>query len=35
MPPLLRQSLWFVGLWIMGVAAVGSIAFAIRLFLIP
>jgi len=35
MRPILRQSLWFVALWIMGVAVVGSIAYIIRLFLMP
>lgn len=35
MPPLLRQSLWFIALWIMGVMVIGTVAFIIRLFLMP
>ncbi len=35
MRPIVRQSLWFVGLWILGVAALGSVAFLIRLVLMP
>ena len=35
MPPLLRQSLWFIALWVLGVLAVGAVAFIIRLFLMP
>jgi hypothetical protein len=35
MRPIVRQSLWFVSLWILGVAAVGSVAFVIRLVLMP
>ncbi|MAL78921.1 MAG: DUF2474 domain-containing protein [Sneathiella sp.] len=35
MSPRLRQLLWFVALWILGVAAVGTVAFIIRLILMP
>ena len=35
MRPLLRQSLWFIALWVMGVLAVGAVAFLIRLVLMP
>ncbi|MFW6092628.1 MAG: DUF2474 domain-containing protein [Pseudomonadota bacterium] len=28
-----RQWLWFVGLWLAGVAAVGAVAYVIRLWL--
>lgn len=30
---LTKRLLWFVGLWIMGVATVGAIGLVIRLFL--
>lgn len=30
-----RQYLWFVALWVLGVFAVGSVAFLIRLVLMP
>ncbi len=30
MPPALRRLAWFVGLWVLGVAAVGVVALAIR-----
>ena len=33
--PLRRRLLWFVGLWVAGVAAVGSVAWLIRLWLMP
>ena len=32
-PPLRRRLLWFVGLWAAGVAAVGVVAYLIRLWL--
>ncbi|TNE42719.1 MAG: DUF2474 domain-containing protein [Alphaproteobacteria bacterium] len=35
MRPLIRQWLWFIFLWAMGVAAVGTVAFLIRLVLVP
>jgi hypothetical protein len=28
-----RRLLWFIGLWLVGIATVGLIAFAIRLIL--
>ena len=28
-----RRLLWFVGLWLLGVAVVGTVAFAIRTIL--
>ena len=31
--PLGRRLLWFVGLWVAGVAAVGSVAWVIRAWL--
>ncbi len=31
---MLRKLLWFVGLWIAGVAVVGAVAYAIRLVLL-
>ena len=30
-----RRLLWFVGLWAAGVATVGTVAFVIRLWLMP
>jgi hypothetical protein len=30
-----RRWLWFVGLWAAGVATVGTVAFIIRLWLMP
>lgn len=30
-----RQYLWFIALWVLGVLAVGSVAFLIRLILMP
>lgn len=30
MPDRIRRLLWFVGLWIMGVAAVGLLAMVVR-----
>ncbi|WP_420497025.1 DUF2474 domain-containing protein [Sneathiella sedimenti] len=30
-----RQWLWFIALWALGVLAVGSVAFLIRLVLMP
>ena len=35
MPEKWRQYLWFVALWALGVLAVGSVAFLIRLVLMP
>jgi hypothetical protein len=32
--PLGRRLLWFAGLWVAGVAAVGSVAWLIRLWLL-
>lgn len=32
-PPLRSRLLWFVGLWAAGVAAVGSVAWLIRMWL--
>ena len=32
-PPLRNRLLWFVGLWAAGVAAVGAVAYLIRLWL--
>ena len=29
-PTLLKQLLWFLALWLVGVAAVGSLAYLIR-----
>jgi hypothetical protein len=31
--PRRRELLWFVGLWVAGVAAVGAVAWVIRLWL--
>ncbi|HBH26962.1 MAG TPA: DUF2474 domain-containing protein [Rhodospirillaceae bacterium] len=31
--PRARQWAWFVGLWLCGLAAVGSLAYGIRLFM--
>jgi hypothetical protein len=31
MPPVLKRWVWFVGLWLAGVIAVGIVAYAIRL----
>ncbi len=30
-----RQLLWFVGLWLLGVASVALVGFIIRLILMP
>tara|TARA_R110002012_G_scaffold253784_1_gene432833 strand:+ start:314 stop:418 length:105 start_codon:yes stop_codon:yes gene_type:complete len=30
MPPALRKSLWFVGLWLSGVATLTAVALLIR-----
>jgi phage shock protein PspC (stress-responsive transcriptional regulator) len=30
-----RRLLWFVGLWAAGVATVGTVAYIIRLWLMP
>ncbi|MCQ0092344.1 DUF2474 domain-containing protein [Roseovarius sp. M141] len=32
--PLWRRLLWFVGIWLMSVAALGAVAYGIRLFLV-
>ena len=31
---MLRRIVWFVALWVMGVAAVGAVAYAIRAVLL-
>jgi hypothetical protein len=31
----MRRLLWFAGLWLAGVAAVGAVAYLIRLVLVP
>lgn len=33
MPKLVRQGLWFVGLWLAGVGTVAAIGLVIRMFL--
>jgi len=33
MPPLLRKWLWFIGLWLASVAALGVVAYGIRLMI--
>ncbi len=35
-PPnrLWRRILWFVGIWLLSVAALGAVAYGIRLFLV-
>lgn len=35
MAPRLRQLLWFLGLWLLGVASVALVSFVIRLILMP
>ncbi|WP_395820133.1 DUF2474 family protein [Devosia sp.] len=30
-----RRLLWFVGIWLAGVLAVGVVAYAIRLMIVP
>jgi hypothetical protein len=32
-PPVVSRLLWFVGLWLAGLAVVGGVAFLIRLAL--
>ena len=34
-PPLRTRLLWFVGLWLAGVAVVSGVAYGIRLWLAP
>lgn len=33
--PVLKRWLWFIGLWIAGVAAVGSVSLLLRSILLP
>jgi hypothetical protein len=33
--PLWKRLAWFVGLWVAGVAAVGSVAFLLRWWIVP
>lgn len=33
--PLWKRLAWFVGLWVAGVAAVGAVAWVLRLWLKP
>ncbi|MDZ7826918.1 MAG: DUF2474 family protein [Gammaproteobacteria bacterium] len=33
MSPSVRRLAWFIGLWVLGVAALGAVAALIRLFL--
>jgi len=33
MPPTLRKWLWFIGLWLASVAALGVVAYGIKLML--
>lgn len=33
MPPLLHKWLWFIGLWLASVAALGVVAYGIKLMI--
>lgn len=35
LPPALRKALWFIGLWVGGVLAVGAVAALLRTLLLP
>ena len=35
LPPAVRRLAWFVGLWVAGVVVVATLAYAIRLMLMP
>lgn len=32
--PLWKRAAWFLGLWVAGVAALGTVAFVLRLWLV-
>ncbi|WP_081964079.1 DUF2474 family protein [Hoeflea sp. BAL378] len=34
MPPIARRLAWFVGLWLAGVAALGVVAYGLRLVIL-
>ena len=35
LPPALRRTLWFLGLWLAGVLAVAAVAYLLRALLLP